>query len=81
LCGLSVTSMSSSLSPMAGSEARMGAPAGSNGDLPSSSKFAYLPLVAEILINVRTGIRTKAELKKCGCPSCREALRILEGKT
>jgi len=41
------------------------------------SPLACRPLVAEILVNVRTGIRTKAELRKCGCPSCLEALRIL----
>lgn len=43
------------------------------------SPLAYRPLVGEILINVRTGIRTKAELQKCGCPSCLEALEILKG--
>lgn len=42
------------------------------------SSLAYRPLVGEILINVRTGIRTTSELKKCGCPSCLEALEILK---
>jgi len=34
-------------------------------------------LVKEIVRNVRFGIRTKAELRRCGCEECTEALRIL----
>jgi hypothetical protein len=44
------------------------------------SPLATRSLVAEILINVRTGIRDRKELQKCGCPSCLEALRILGAK-
>ena len=42
------------------------------------SPLAYRPLVAEILINIRTGVQDRKELRKCGCPSCLEALRILQ---
>ena len=36
------------------------------------------PTVEEVLHNVREGIRTKRDLKLCGCPVCREALKMLE---
>ena len=32
----------------------------------------------QIARNVREGIRTKADLRRCGCKNCIEALRILE---
>ena len=44
------------------------------------SPLAYKPLVGEIVLNVRTGIRNKEELQKCGCPSCLEALWMLGAK-
>lgn len=34
-------------------------------------------LVNEIVHNVRTGIRSKKDLRRCDCPECREALKIL----
>ncbi len=30
-------------------------------------------------MNVKSGIRAKAELKRCGCQECRAALCILNG--
>lgn len=38
------------------------------------------PLVEEMVRNVRFGLRKKAELRRCNCDECREALQILEGK-
>ena len=35
--------------------------------------------VKEIVANVRSKIRTRADLKRCGCPDCVEALVILGG--
>ena len=37
------------------------------------------PEIKEIVRNVREGIRTKADLKRCGCDSCERALEILKG--
>ena len=34
---------------------------------------------ADVARNVRIKIRTKAELRRCGCPICQEALKILKG--
>jgi len=34
----------------------------------------------QIARNVREGIRTKADLRRCGCKNCMEALKILETK-
>ena len=33
--------------------------------------------VKEIVRNVKEGIRTKTDLRRCGCNNCREALKIL----
>lgn len=33
--------------------------------------------VSEVVRNVRFGLRTKAELRRCGCPTCIEALKVL----
>lgn len=35
------------------------------------------PTVDRIVANVRAGIRSKADLEFCGCPVCKEALKIL----
>ena len=35
--------------------------------------------VREIVMNVKSGIRAKAELKRGGCLECREALCVLNG--
>lgn len=37
-------------------------------------------LVKEIVYNVRIGVRTKQDLIRCGCGSCRKALSILNKK-
>ena len=34
--------------------------------------------VDQILRSLRTGERTKAEVRRCGCDECREALRRLK---
>jgi len=36
-----------------------------------------MPSVEEVVRNVRRGDRTKADLKRCGCSVCTEALQIL----
>lgn len=38
------------------------------------------PSVDSVVANVRAGIRSKADLEFCGCPVCREALKILGGE-
>ena len=35
------------------------------------------PTVDRIVADVRAGVRSKADLEFCGCPVCREALKIL----
>ena len=35
------------------------------------------PSVERVVANVRAGVRTKEDLEFCGCPVCREALKIL----
>lgn len=35
------------------------------------------PSVDRVVANVRAGIRSKEDLKFCGCPICRKALEIL----
>ena len=35
------------------------------------------PSVDRIVANVRAGIRSRMDLKLCGCRVCREALKIL----
>jgi hypothetical protein len=35
------------------------------------------PSVDRIVADVRAGVRSKADLEFCGCPVCREALKIL----
>ena len=37
------------------------------------------PVVGRIVADVRAGVRTKADLEDCGCPVCKEALRVLGG--
>lgn len=37
------------------------------------------PVVDRIVSDVRKGVRTKADLEYCGCPICKEALKILGG--
>ena len=36
------------------------------------------PTVEEVVRNVKTGVRTTDELKKCGCGTCKKALKQLE---
>ena len=38
------------------------------------------PSVDRIVADVQAGIRSKADLEFCGCPVCREALKMLEGE-
>ena len=38
------------------------------------------PVVDRIVADVRAGVRTKADLEFCGCPVCKEALRVLGGE-
>ena len=38
------------------------------------------PVVDRIVADVRAGKRSKADLEYCGCPICREALKVLGGK-
>ena len=35
------------------------------------------PSVERVVANVRAGIRSREDLKFCGCPICRRALEIL----
>ena len=35
------------------------------------------PSVERVVANVRAGIRSKEDLEFCGCPVCKEALKIL----
>ena len=35
------------------------------------------PSVERVVANVRAGIRSREDLKFCGCPVCRRALEIL----
>ena len=35
------------------------------------------PSVEKVVANVRAGIRSREDLKFCGCPICRKALEIL----
>lgn len=35
--------------------------------------------VEQIVMNVHKGVRTKVELKRCGCDNCKEALLMLRG--
>ena len=37
------------------------------------------PVVDRIVADVRAGVRTKADLEYCGCPVCKEALKVLGG--
>lgn len=38
------------------------------------------PVVGRIVADVRAGVRRKADLEFCGCPVCKEALKVLGGK-
>lgn len=38
------------------------------------------PVVDRIVADVLAGIRCKADLKFCGCPVCKEALKRLGGE-
>ena len=35
------------------------------------------PVVDRIVADVRAGVRSKADLEYCGCPVCKEALKVL----
>ena len=38
------------------------------------------PSVGQVVVNVLVGIRSREDLKACGCPICQEAMRILRRK-
>ncbi|NYT10917.1 MAG: hypothetical protein GKC03_00005 [Methanomassiliicoccales archaeon] len=51
-----------------------------NPYLFSTSTEEFESRVNEVIRNVRFKIRSKAELRRCGCPVCQEALERMVGK-